>query len=109
MFEVIKWNGRDKTILFDSLTSLKDYVRSVYGYNGKIKDNTFLSLTNEGTRRISGLREDYIRIYKDRITTLCATSLMDKCRVYELKEFSNKSGYVWYVNITLLKKGGENG
>lgn len=109
MFEIIKWNERDKTILFDSLTSLKDYVRSVYGYNGKIKDNTFLSLTNEGTRRISGLREDYIRIYKDTITTLCATPLRDKCRVYELKEFTNKSGFVWYANITLLSKGGENG
>lgn len=106
MFEVIKWNEKDKTILFDSLANLRDYIKSVYGYNGKIKHNTFLSLTNEGTRRISGLREDRIRICKDKITTLCATPLVDKCRVYELKELSNKSGYVWYIKITLLRKWG---
>lgn len=109
MFEVIKWNERDKTILFDSLANLKDYVKSVYGYNGKIKDNTFLSLTNENTRSISGYREDNIRIYRDKVNTLYDTKLKDKCKVYELKDFANKSGYVWYVNITLIRKEVQNG
>lgn len=103
MFVVIKWNERDKTIIFESLASLRGFIKSIYGYKGRIKDKTFLTLMNENTRRIAGYREDNLRIYKDRVDALCATELKDKH--YRLKEFANRSGYVWYINITLIRKG----
>lgn len=103
MFEVIRWNQYQKTILFDSLKNLKDYIYSIYGYKGRIKDKTLLALVNKNTHQISGMREDSIGIYKDKVDFLCQTEIISGLIQHDIEEFLTKGGYVWYMHITSRK------
>lgn len=100
MFEVIRMNEREKTILFNSLRGLKDYIKSIYGYSGRIVKGTHLALVNENTKELAGMREDIISVNRGTIESLCSTAIIYRLKNHDIEDFTTSSGYIWYVNVT---------
>lgn len=70
MFCVIHRNEREKSVVFETYTEMRDYVKRVYK-PVRIKDRGCYKLENEGSKHLENTHTDLITAFKDTFECVC--------------------------------------